>query len=653
MDAFSKMITVCVVVVALFVLPTLIYAQHNDQVTQEYVSNATVEFVDNVLVQGEITQEMYESFIKEIDSTGMVYDVEFEYSKKVITPAAGGTYQTTTECYYFDDVKNALYDSSSAGATIDGTTDGVLQMVKGDYFSVTVKNRDATHSDILQRSLFKLYSNRSAVEVNYGGEVRDENYDIAAIDESKQETGTVFGSNLKTTEKKAWKNSSDTIVIYKNRGMDRAFAFSNSDTDHDSILNKINGAGIPETDASAWYIDYVCKKSTGCELWSRAVDKMGSVLNEGSGFNTALKATEVSDSVKAYFVNNNSTYNKSVYYSGSTTIYVYIQTTASKTLVLSSGSTVSAGDTLTTLLKHYCQSNSDATLAIVDDVVQFYGEWNTWSDLKDRNNEKDTGVYSLGQYLSNSPNKTRCYTGVKESNVSTSGTTTGHSASSYTNASGGTGSTGSTYSGTFEVHRYTVSGKRYVVLVKQPFTLTTPTPAPTPKPTVKPTVAPTPKPTVKPTVAPTPKATTAPSGTSYENMCSGINYNISLEHHQHSTVPGIAIVFNEQDKRAVIFYNSNETGSYNLVQMMMHDQGVCIDGSFDLQSLSSYTVRKVDTANLSGSDDIENNLKGIAGSGNWGTTYFSSKTYKLSYDSLASTSAKTDELAYLILYKMQ
>jgi hypothetical protein len=357
--------------------------------------------------------------------------------------------------------------------------------------------------------------------------------------------------------------------------------------------------------------------------------------------------------MKKYFVNNNDTYNKSVYRTGSTTIYVYVQTTASDTIKLSPGKIVYAGDTLTTLLQHYCQSNGDATLAIVDDVVQFYGAQSTWKTLSSNGSTDGVGSYTLGQYLSNSPNKTRCFTGVQESDIYTNGSNTNHSANSYTNASGGTGRATGVYSGSFTVHRYTVNSKRYVVLVSTNFTLTTPTPAPTPKPTVKPTVAPTPKPTVKPTVAPTPKATTAPSYTDYGSMCNSINYNISLEHHQHSTVPGFAFVFNEQDKRVVIFYNSNETDSSDLVQMMKNKQGVCIDGSFDLQSIKSYTVRTVDTADLSGSDDIENNLKGIAGSGNWGTTYFSSKTYKLSYDSLASTSAQTTEIGYLMVYKMQ
>ncbi len=176
MDAFSKMIAMCMVVIGIMVVPTLIFSQQNDQITQEYVSNSTVKFVDNVLVQGKITRDMYEMFIGELDATGMIFDIEIEYAKSVLTPAGGGTYNTTQECYYFEDVKNALYRGGDEGTVIDGAADGVLHLVKGDYLSVMVRNKDATHADMLRRTVMRVWSNRPAIEVNYGGEVRDENY---------------------------------------------------------------------------------------------------------------------------------------------------------------------------------------------------------------------------------------------------------------------------------------------------------------------------------------------------------------------------------------------------------------------------------------------------------------------------------------------
>ena len=204
MNAVNKLFAVCVLILGLFIVPLTITLHHHDQITQEYVSEATVKFIDNVMVQGKVTQGMWESYIKSLDATGDLYDIDFEYSKSITTPVQGATkvnYLNTQEVYYTDQIKQALYTSGTDGKLIDGNADGVLKMHTGDYVSMHVKSKYQSSASVLQSVFTKVISNLGAVEVSYGGQIRDQNYQEKSADVPDDLIITAAPATAKPTKK--------------------------------------------------------------------------------------------------------------------------------------------------------------------------------------------------------------------------------------------------------------------------------------------------------------------------------------------------------------------------------------------------------------------------------------------------------------------
>lgn len=182
MEAFSKIIAVVIMVIAVFIAPLFYFSIQNDRVLQSCVAAETTSFVDNVRLQGKITQEMYNDYMKVLSNTGMLFDVEFEHAHVVETPAfseSGALIGTkeTIDCVYENDIRYELFnrdtltvEESSAGDVI-----GEYHLRKDDYFTVIVKNRSISMTQRIM-SLIDFPNTGPTIFYKYGGAVRDENY---------------------------------------------------------------------------------------------------------------------------------------------------------------------------------------------------------------------------------------------------------------------------------------------------------------------------------------------------------------------------------------------------------------------------------------------------------------------------------------------
>lgn len=177
MEAFSKLVIITFVVIGIFVIPTTLSAAQQDQISQEEVSNRTVEFVNTVLNTGKLTRKNYNNFVRQLDMTNEVYDIEMVYSKYTVVPGKNQESESSSDIYYTDAIKNALFSYGDNAKAIDGKDDSELHLNKGSYFTVVVKNRTRTYSNLLQEKISKIYSNSADIKATYGGAIRDEVWD--------------------------------------------------------------------------------------------------------------------------------------------------------------------------------------------------------------------------------------------------------------------------------------------------------------------------------------------------------------------------------------------------------------------------------------------------------------------------------------------
>lgn len=170
MNFLGKIFAVILAAVVLFIVPVINYANSNDDIMQSTVYNITTEFVSDVREQGKITQDMYMNFVRELDNTGILYDIELQHKYTSPVPE----YDDTGKTVSVNEVDNIVYTDEILKSVYE--TNGVYVMSKGDDFSVIVTNRDPTLGQKMRQIVFKSTEATPRIIVRDGGVIRDENY---------------------------------------------------------------------------------------------------------------------------------------------------------------------------------------------------------------------------------------------------------------------------------------------------------------------------------------------------------------------------------------------------------------------------------------------------------------------------------------------
>lgn len=173
MNAFSKMVSVILAILVLFVAPIIYFTQQQDKIVANFVDSQTAKFVSTIRNTGVITADQYDNFIETLDSTNNVYDIEITHSSLVVNPeyttstVNDPTTKLTSEYYvntYEDTIRKALYETSEAEYV----------MAKGDYVTVQVTVKNKTIATKMQELIFGRGLQAHQIVAVYGGVIKDE-----------------------------------------------------------------------------------------------------------------------------------------------------------------------------------------------------------------------------------------------------------------------------------------------------------------------------------------------------------------------------------------------------------------------------------------------------------------------------------------------
>ena len=184
MEAFSKFVSVIILVIFIFMVIPMYELERQDSISQSYVTSSTVDFVENVRKQGRITQDMYNNFIEILSSTGNTYDVEIVHTHTIVNPTKDEDGTITTKYYddivYTDEIMGILFggldDDYEQKYVAAGKVLGEYRMYKGDRISVVVKNRNITGATRMHNVIYHTKLPNVSIYATYGGEIVDENY---------------------------------------------------------------------------------------------------------------------------------------------------------------------------------------------------------------------------------------------------------------------------------------------------------------------------------------------------------------------------------------------------------------------------------------------------------------------------------------------
>lgn len=168
MDVFGKIMLVVLVAFIIVFLPTSYTAKKGDAMDQVVVQNETKRFCDDIRTKGYLTENQYLSFINKLDSTDYLYDVKMEHSHNITDPKMN----ERGEVIGYEEYGMSTYEDEIRTIIKDGKKN--YQMAKGDYFSITVKNRTDTYGDAFDKLFYGMKTSEITIFATAGGVIRDE-----------------------------------------------------------------------------------------------------------------------------------------------------------------------------------------------------------------------------------------------------------------------------------------------------------------------------------------------------------------------------------------------------------------------------------------------------------------------------------------------
>lgn len=159
-DTTISVIGIIIAIIIMFIVPLILIADRADDISQLIAQTATVEFVDEVIKSGKITEENYQKLANSLESSGNTYNIELEVkildentSKKATDNSQDLLIGNNT--YYSLYTTQILDKLGSSASNNDYNLQGKLVLKQGDQISVIVKNSSTTLSQSLKSFYYK------------------------------------------------------------------------------------------------------------------------------------------------------------------------------------------------------------------------------------------------------------------------------------------------------------------------------------------------------------------------------------------------------------------------------------------------------------------------------------------------------------------
>ncbi|OXM15550.1 hypothetical protein [Paenibacillus herberti] len=179
-DAFKGIIVTVLLVFAFAVYPAYRQAEQAESNIRQQATAAAVEFVDRIRSKGYVDPSDYHLLTSALDSTGLLYQVQMEYYKKVLEPiytdpnnfsTFQGSFSVRYDGYFTAEILNALYPAGNPPVPEDAASRR-FRMRAGDMFTLRLTSKETTMAGRMKSLIFREQS--APIAIKYGGMVRSE-----------------------------------------------------------------------------------------------------------------------------------------------------------------------------------------------------------------------------------------------------------------------------------------------------------------------------------------------------------------------------------------------------------------------------------------------------------------------------------------------
>ncbi len=172
-DSLSIVFTIILAVLVMFLFPMMDTFERQDDLSYMAVYTATVDFVDAVRNTGTLTVDMYNSYLAQIQSTGNLFDVTMEHREYKVVPAGDGASEVVYLYHYTSEIEKELNSKDSTDKDRNLLKKGGLYTFnKGDYFYVSIKNRNKTQATLMEETIYATHIDSFRIGVPYGGQIK-------------------------------------------------------------------------------------------------------------------------------------------------------------------------------------------------------------------------------------------------------------------------------------------------------------------------------------------------------------------------------------------------------------------------------------------------------------------------------------------------
>ncbi len=143
-DTTLSITGIIIAAIIMFIVPLVMIADRNDDISQLLVETYTSEFVDDIIKTGEITNEDYEQYLISLGRSGNTYDVNIELKILDENPGRRHTNVTGTTG------ENSYYSLFTSQIEEELNRNERMVLKEGDTISVTTSNSSKTLSQTLK-----------------------------------------------------------------------------------------------------------------------------------------------------------------------------------------------------------------------------------------------------------------------------------------------------------------------------------------------------------------------------------------------------------------------------------------------------------------------------------------------------------------------
>lgn len=138
MNPLSKIVTILLAVILLFIFPIKDRYERTVKEVNNYINNVTFHFVKDIESKGYIDKKMYDDFLSNISKTNNRYDIQIIHTRKVYYPLEETDPRYSTSKTFID--LNDKYGIRQILNVLSDPSKGIYKMSVGDEIEIIVKN---------------------------------------------------------------------------------------------------------------------------------------------------------------------------------------------------------------------------------------------------------------------------------------------------------------------------------------------------------------------------------------------------------------------------------------------------------------------------------------------------------------------------------